>query len=108
MTPAQFELVEIESAPPLVIELRGEIDASNAAAFERAVEEMTAPGPLILDLSAVTYFDSAGFDVLDRLLAGGSLIAVISTQSALRTAAGLMTVPFHDTVERARTAIAER
>ena len=105
MTPAQFELIEVEQAPRLVVGLRGEVDATNAADFERAIAAMTASGPVVLDLSRVSYFDSAGFEVLDRLLATGSLIAVISGDSALRSAAALMGVRFHDTLEQARAAV---
>ena len=108
MTLAQFELVETESGPSPVIELLGEVDSTNAANFERGVQALTASGPVILDLSSVAYFDSAGFEVMDRLLGTGSLIVVISPASPLRRAAELMGVPFHDGVEPARAALAVR
>jgi anti-anti-sigma factor len=105
MTSAQFELLQVEAAPQPVIELRGEIDATNAADFDREICAKTASGPAILDLSPAAYLDSAGFEVLDRLLATGSLIVVISTTSVLHKAASLMSVPFHDTVDQARSAL---
>jgi anti-anti-sigma regulatory factor len=44
VTLARFELVEVESAPSLVIELRGEVDSTNAANFERSVQALTGGG----------------------------------------------------------------
>lgn len=55
---------------------------------------------------AATYFDSAGLEVMDRLLGTDSLIVVISPASPLRRAAALMSVPFHDAVEPTRAALA--
>lgn len=101
MTSARFELVEINSGPRTVLELRGEIDATNAASFDRALADRIAAGPLILDLSPAGYFDSAGFEVLDRILATGAITVVISPAAVLRRAASLMGVPFHDTVDQA-------
>jgi hypothetical protein len=79
---------------------RAVVCSSQVSGFRRQ-----PPGPLIFDLSAAAYFDSAGFEVLDRRLATGGLIAVVSPTSALRKAASLMSVPFHDTVEAASAAI---
>ncbi|GAB3110070.1 STAS domain-containing protein [Streptomyces calidiresistens] len=40
----------------------GEIDMSNIDTFARALDD--APGPLVVDLTAVEYLDSAGLSVL--------------------------------------------
>ena len=106
MTLARYELLEVDPSPHPVIELRGEIDATNAAEFEQELQGAIGAGATILDVSPVGYFDSAGFAVLDRLLSTGSLIIVISPTSVLRRAATLMGIPLHDTVNQARDALA--
>jgi ABC-type transporter Mla MlaB component len=60
---------------------------------------------LIIDFSAVSYFDSAGFALIDLLLSRARLAVVIAPGSVLRTAAQLMKIPFHDTVDDARAAL---
>jgi anti-anti-sigma factor len=105
MAPARYELVGVHASPNPVLELRGEIDATNAADFERELQSAINTEATILDISPVSYFDSAGFAVLDRLLATGTLIVVVSSTSVLRRAASLMGVPFHDTVSQARDAL---
>ncbi len=105
MTPARFELLQIEDGPPAVRELRGEIDATNAADFGDALRAETASGPVILDLSRAAYFDSAGFQVLDGLLATRSLSVIISATSVLGRAASLMGVRFHATLDQAMGAL---
>jgi anti-sigma B factor antagonist len=48
-----------------VLEAVGEIDMSNVDAFAAAIDQGTASGtPLIVDLSAIEYLDSAGLTVL--------------------------------------------
>lgn len=106
MITARFELVEVECEPPPVVRLHGEVDASNAFELDRLMgERAAARAPWILDLSAVTYFDSAGFEVLDRAPATGVLSVVVSPSSVVRMAATLMGVPLHDTIEDARRAL---
>lgn len=105
MTTARFDLVQVHEEPQTVVEARGEIDATNAPQFQRELAPMAASHPLILDLTPLQYLDSAGFAVLDRILAAGSLRLVISPSSVLRRAAVLMGVPFHDSVDQAGDAL---
>ncbi|MGZ4597303.1 MAG: STAS domain-containing protein [Actinomycetes bacterium] len=50
--------------------LTGEIDMSNAAALERRiVDAATGLGAILLDLTSVTFIDSAGVRLLDHLVA---------------------------------------
>lgn len=65
---------------------------------------MSRSSGVILDLSDVDYLDSAGFDALDQKLARGVVAVVISPGGVLRKAAEIMCVPYHDSVEAARTA----
>ncbi|MFF4872897.1 STAS domain-containing protein [Streptomyces sp. NPDC090109] len=64
----------------------GEIDMSNTRSLADALD--STPGPLVLDLTAVDYLDSAGLSVLfshaDRLeLVAGPLLAPVLTISGL-------------------------
>lgn len=53
---------------PHVARLDGEIDLANAAAIEADVLAALGDAPaLVVDLSAVTYFDSCGMRMLDGL-----------------------------------------
>ena len=87
-----------------VVEIRGEIDAGNAASFETALADLASPA-LVVDLSGAGYLDSAGFAVLDRLLARTALAVVVAPGSVLRTAAQLVGVPIHDTVDQAQASL---
>ena len=50
--------------------VEGEIDMSNAASLEGGLREALADGDgLVLDLTAVTFLDSAGVRLLDHLVA---------------------------------------
>jgi hypothetical protein len=86
------------------VEILGDVDAANAASLQAALADLASPA-LIIDLSAASYFDSAGFALVDLLLSRVPLAVVISPGSVLRTAAELMNVPFHDTVDDARAAL---
>ena len=47
-----------------VLEVEGEVDLTNAAALELAVEGIA--GAVVLDLSRVAYLDSSGIRAIDR------------------------------------------
>ena len=54
----------------LVAVLTGEIDLSNAARLEERITAAADEGvPLVVDLTAVTFLDSAGVRLLDHLVA---------------------------------------
>jgi anti-anti-sigma factor len=56
----------VDQAGATVVTLSGELDSSNAAALEAALEPITATGvaQLVFDLSALRFMDSAGIAVL--------------------------------------------
>ena len=95
MTPACFDLERREHPGAIVLEAGGEIDASNAEAFEREIREVCAAAPAVLDLSGVEYLDSAGFAALDRLLTTSSITIVLRADSVVYKAATLMALPHH-------------
>jgi anti-sigma B factor antagonist len=102
-----FELRTAEPGAGEVIPVaavRGDVDAGNAADFEAALAALASPA-LVVDLSGASYVDSAGFAVLDRLLARTVLAIVLVPGSVLRTAAQLIGIPFHDTVDQARASL---
>ncbi|MGH2888941.1 MAG: STAS domain-containing protein [Solirubrobacteraceae bacterium] len=107
----RFELRQIEAEPeasgddPIVVEATGEVDATNAADLRAALREIGVLHPLVLDLNGMEYFDSAGFAVLDGLLAQRPIAIVVAPAAVLRRAATLMELPLYDTVEQARTAL---
>lgn len=98
MTHATFDLYLTDAADPVIAIVTGEIDATNTADFVMAVDDLPGPRPLVVDLSDLTYMDSAGFAELDRMLARGAIVVVLPQDSALRKAAALIGLPCHDDV----------
>lgn len=104
-----FELSTSPSPPGAgreipVVRVRGEVDVTNAAGLHEALAGM-ASGALIIDLSSVSYFDSAGFAVLDRLIARAPVAVVVPPDSVVRTAMSLLNLPFYASVNAARVAL---
>jgi anti-anti-sigma factor len=84
------------------VAVTGEIDVTNADEFAQSVMALDGKWPIILQLSGLGYLDSAGFAALDRLLAQGAIVVVLSPESVVHTAAQLMELPFHHDTETAR------
>jgi len=82
------------------VQIHGDVDAANAADLGNALRELAAPA-LIIDLSPLSYFDSAGFAMVDRLLDEIQVVVVISPDSVMRPAAELVNLPFFDSVAEA-------
>ncbi len=87
-----------------VVQVRGDIDMTNAGQLRQDLTDLSS-GPVIVDLSDVGYFDSAGFAVLDRLLSRGTVAVVVAPGSVVRTAMALMALSFHDSVAAARASL---
>jgi anti-anti-sigma factor len=85
----------------VVVEVSGEIDAINVAEFTHAIDGVKGRRPLVMDLSALDYVDSAGFAAVERLLAREVVIVVLDPRSAIRAAAKLIELPCYDSVEAA-------
>lgn len=112
MSTVSFELTPLTSPAGdgqgiSVVQVRGEIDVTNAARLHEALTVPASPA-LIVDLSSVGYFDSAGFAVLDRLLDQAAVAVVAPPGSVVRTAMSLLNLPFHDSINAARAALAAR
>jgi anti-sigma B factor antagonist len=90
-----------------VVQVRGEIDVTNAARLHDALARLASPA-LVVDLGTVGYFDSAGFAVLDRLLSQAPVAVVAPPGSVARAAMSLMNLPFHDSIDAAEADLAAR
>lgn len=68
MTPYELEVVDSDREDVTLLELRGELDLTNASDVERRVTGLAAGRPeLVLDLSSVAFIDSAALQMLFRL-----------------------------------------
>ena len=102
MNRAVFTLRNVGDRPTPEVTVAGEIDVSNADDFAQSVGALPGARPIILELSRLQYLDSAGFAALDRLLAQGTAVVVISPESLVHKAAELINLPFHHDAETAR------
>jgi anti-anti-sigma factor len=107
MTAANFSLqtTTTNERGPATVTVTGELDATNAARFTAAVEQIATGRAVVLDLSDLLYVDSAGFAALHRILANHAVTIALSPLSPLRKAAALMDLPHQDTVEQAVAAL---
>jgi anti-sigma B factor antagonist len=104
-----FQLRPVEppagsGAPVPAVQIHGDVDAATAADLSNALREQASPA-LIIDLSLVDYFDSAGFAMIDRLLDEIQAVVVISPHSVIRPAAEIINLPFYDSLTEARTSV---
>jgi anti-sigma B factor antagonist len=73
-----------------LVSLAGEIDLANAPAIGREIAaHMTGAGPVLIDLTAVSFLDSAGVRLLDALVGdlddhGGAIRLVVGETGAAR------------------------
>lgn len=99
---AVFQLHNPETDDAALVSVTGEVDVTNVSEFTRSVLAASDSRPIILQLSGLRYLDSAGFAAVDRLLADGSVVVVLSPDSLVHKAAELMCLPFHHDTETAR------
>jgi anti-anti-sigma factor len=104
MSAAEVELrltTHGEAAAPHVLTASGEVDSTNAGDFARSVRSLAGDGEAVLDLTELEYLDSAGFAVLDDLVASRRVRIVLGAQSTIRRAATLMSLPYSDSIDEA-------
>ncbi|HWG97898.1 MAG TPA: STAS domain-containing protein [Pilimelia sp.] len=98
-----------------IIQLTGEIDHANAARLEREVHTAATAAPaVILDLTLVTFLDSAGLRLLDSLVRSCAdrrcpVLVVAPSPGAVRFTLELMGFRpdlLMDTLDEARTVLA--
>ena len=108
MTAADFTLkTSTDERGPVTVAVTGEVDATNAARFTAAVEEIAAERAIVLDLSDLLYVDSAGFAALHRIVAGHMIAIALPSHSPLHRAAVLIDLPHHDAAKDAVAALSE-
>jgi anti-anti-sigma factor len=103
MSRSDFTVHQLDTldGPTTAITVAGEIDVTNAGDFAESIAALGETQPIILDLSRLSYLDSAGFAALDRLLADGSVLIVVSPQSRIYKAAVVIELPFHPDIDAA-------
>ena len=68
MTAYELELRETENSKVVLVEARGELDLTNAPEVEQRLDELSSGAEtLVLDLSGVSFVDSAALHVLFRV-----------------------------------------
>ncbi|ULE34621.1 STAS domain-containing protein [Mycobacterium sp. IDR2000157661] len=86
MTDSQFHLTAAEAEAPSVVTASGEIDLANADEFAAVLARAVADGSsVIVDMSAVTYCDSAALRELFSVAAGAKLTLVVPAQGPITT-----------------------
>ena len=106
---ASLEVTQRDGA--IVGRLSGEIDLSNAAALEESLIRAADGGAaLVVDLSSLSYMDSAGIAMLQRVsqavgAAGGSVRLVVGPEAKVRRVLMIarmdVLLPMHDQVSDA-------
>jgi anti-anti-sigma factor len=105
---AEFSL--FARAGTVIVDTRGEIDLSNSAELKRTVEEASLQGPVILDLTSVTFIDSTGVRALFKLRrqlaeSGTAFCVVVPPGAPIRRVVTLLdlssSVPLDDSLDDA-------
>ncbi|HEY1330651.1 MAG TPA: STAS domain-containing protein [Actinomycetota bacterium] len=76
----------IKGMTPGELRVEGEVDISVERPFDAALTEAAAEGPLVLDLSGVTFMDSTGLRVLvsQAKAANGTAVVIARRSEAVR------------------------
>ena len=86
MTADQFQLTPADAEAPPVVTASGEIDLANVEAFSAVLTRAAAGNSAVtVDLSAVTYCDSAALRALFSVAAAAKLTLVIPARGPITT-----------------------
>lgn len=88
-TEPYFDAEVLADADPPCVVGAGELDAASSPQLERALAEARQPGgPVVLDLSKVTFIDSSGLRVITRVVrdveVDGGSFTISSASDAVR------------------------
>src|SRR5205823_5924749 len=86
VTEAIYDLHIDDRSDVVIARLTGEIDQSNAAVVGQTLRDRAHGRPLVLDLSAAYYLDSAGIAMLDVLRRTTNLSLVLAPESIVTRA----------------------
>ena len=64
----EFEIVGTEDGSATTLAVHGEVDLVTAPRLQAAISEALMRGPVVVDVSQVTFMDSSGVRVLDSVL----------------------------------------
>jgi anti-anti-sigma factor len=93
-TNAQFAVLPTGSGQAGTITVTGEIDLANAGEFRQALTEAAVTAPaLTVDLSAATYFDSAGVRALFSVAAETPLTLIVPEAGPITTLVQITGLP---------------
>jgi anti-anti-sigma factor len=83
---ARFEFVPASEGQPAAVRAVGDIDLTNVGQFQAALDEAAASGALTVDLTAVTYCDSAGIRTLFNVARKARLTIQVSGAGSITEA----------------------
>jgi anti-sigma B factor antagonist len=90
MTESQFQLSAATNKGPPTVRAVGEIDLANVSEFQDLLAKAAAAGPAItVDLSAVSYCDSAAVRALFSVAANTQLTLVVADHGPIKTLLGI-------------------
>jgi anti-anti-sigma factor len=89
MTDDVYTLTAEEHDGVTLVRLRGEIDAANASTVNSEILAVSAPA-VVLDLTAVTYLDSAGMAMIESLRRAKDLRLVLTEDSVIARSLGIV------------------
>lgn len=90
MTEARFAIAVASDDLPPVVTVSGEIDLANVGEFEAAMgKARDGRDELVVDLSGVTYCDSAAVRALFALAATTTLTMIVSPEGHITTLLGI-------------------
>jgi anti-anti-sigma factor len=80
---ARFEFLRGGEGEPATVRAAGDIDLTNVGRFQAALDEAAACGAITVDMTAVTYCDSAAIRVLFIVARRAPLTIRVSTPGAI-------------------------
>jgi anti-anti-sigma factor len=79
----RFEVRPARDGQPATVRAVGDIDLSNVGRFEAALDEAATASEVTVDLTEVTYCDSAGIRALFNIARKGQLTIQVSSAGAI-------------------------
>lgn len=90
MTQARFEVKKASAGRPPAVVVSGDIDLANVADFEAAMSKaLSGPGELTVDLTKVSYCDSAAVRALFSKAANTQLTMIVRPSGHIATLLGI-------------------
>jgi anti-anti-sigma factor len=103
LTVESFRLAIEPRASETLVSLEGDVDHATAQTILEAIRERVRTSPVVLDLRATQYLDSAGIAMLDSLRQTNRLRIVVDTESIISRTLAITAldrlIPVSDTLE---------